>query len=201
MKTSTELLFEKMKPFMGSMLWIQPEVSDLSKLYWGQVNIDAAYTALAVGDPATLSTKLTKQEVLNALAWAEQLVAFFANTALTQSDYLLNLQGISYGNNAAASALSPAIEDFGERSVTLANSSIQLLDDAKDILDVYFDNEISAAIGAVTGEEVPWYTFSKSDFTEGVSLIEAFRKLIDNQVATQADYSSTAAKWSDIISS
>jgi hypothetical protein len=198
--TSTAKLEEKIKAFMSSMLWMQPEASDLSKLYWAEVNTDTTYTALAAGAAATFSTKLTKQEVINALTYIEQLDKFYTNQALSQADYLLNVQGIINGNDQYVSpGISVAIENFGERAVSLCSSALQLFKDGKDILDVYFDTEISAAIGAVTGEECPWYTFSKSDFSEAVSLVEAFKKLINNEVAAQADYGATVAKWRKIL--
>jgi len=200
MKPATEVLEDKIKAFITTFTTMQPESSDLSKLYWAEVNTDAVYTALASSAAATFSTKLTKQEVINALTWAEQVDKLFTNQALTQSDYLLNVQGIVYGNDEYTSpGISTAIEAFGERSVTFCTSSLQLFKDAKDILDIYFDTEISAAVGAVTGEECPWYDFSKSDFTEAINMIEAFKKLINNEVATQADYGATIAKWSKIL--
>ena len=201
MKKSTAILEQNLKAFMGSMVWIQPESADLSKLYWTQISGDAIYSALASGDAATYSTKLTKQEVINALTWAEQLDKFFTNQALTQSDYLNGIQGIIYGNDQYVSAggISEAIEAFGERAVTLCQASLQLFKDCKDSLDIYFDTEISAAIGAVTGEETPWYEFSKSDFTEAVGMVEAFKKMINNEVAAQGDYGATVAKWRKII--
>jgi hypothetical protein len=201
MSPATEVIETKIKAFITTFKDMQPESSDLSKLYWSEVNTDTVYTALISSAAATHSTKLTKHVVSNALTGAEQVDKSFTNQALTQSDYLQNVQGIIYGNDeyATAGGISTAIEAFGERSVTFCTSSLQLFKDAKDILDLYFDTEISAAVGAVTGEELPWYEFSKSDFTEAVTMIEAFKKLINNEVATQGDYGATIAKWRKII--
>jgi len=200
MSTSTEILESSIKAFMGSMISLQPEVSDLSKLYWSEVSTDATYTGLAGGAAATYSSKLTKQEIINALTIAEQFVAFFGNTALTQGDYLLNMQGIIHGNDAYTNpGISIAIEDFGARSVELCQNLLQLFKDAKDILDLYFDTEISAAIGALTINEIPWHNFDKVDFLASLTLIENFKKVINNEVAGAGDYGSTVAKWRKII--
>lgn len=200
MKTATNILETKMKAFMTSMITMQPEASDLVKLYWAEVNSDSTYTALASSAAATFSSQLTKQEVINALTISEQIEKFFTNVAMTQADYRINIEGIIHGNDAYASpGISVAIEGFGERAVTMCQDILQNYKDAIDILDVYFDTEISAAIGAVTVEECPWYNFSKSDFTEGISLIENFKKLVNNEAATTGDYGSTVAKWRKIV--
>lgn len=198
--TSTEIMETKIKAFMTSMIWIQNECVDLSKLYWSEINTDSTYSALASSAAATFSTNLTKQEIINALSYAEQLDKMFTNQALTQSDYLLNIQGIIYGNDAYASpGISVAIEDFGVRSVALCESSLQLFKDSKNMLDIYFDTEISGAVGAISGEELPWYNFSKSDFTESIGFIEAFNKLINNEAAATGDYGATVSKWRKIL--
>jgi len=200
MTTAISILETKIKSFMTSMIWIQPESADLYKLYWGEINTDSVYTSLASSAAATFSTKLTKQEITNALTYIEQLDKFFTNQAPAQSDYLLNIEGILYGNDAYTSpGISTAIEDFGVRSVALCTSVLQIFKDAKDMLDIYFDTEISAAIGAVTGENVPWYGFSKSDFAAAMAMIEAFKKLVNNEVSAQADYGATVAKWTSLV--
>lgn len=200
MKLSTEILEEKLKAFFRTMVWMQNESSDLSKLYWAEVNTDATYTGLATSAAATFSTKLTKQEVINALTIAEQVDKYFTNQAQAQADYLLNIQGIRYGNDAYTSpGISVAIEAFGERAVQFCNDLLVVFKDCKDMLNIYFDTEISAAIGAVTGEECPWYHFSKSDLTEGVTAVENLKKLINNEVPVTADHSATVSKWNKII--
>jgi len=200
MKTSAEKLEEMVKAFMDSMIWMQPEAADLVKLYWAEVNSDSTYTALSVSAAATFTTKMTKQEVINGLTWLEDVEDFYTNSAVTTTDYLQNLQGIIYGNDQYASpGISPAVEAFADRLLVMAQSSLQLFKDAKDLLDVYFDSEISAATGAVTGEEMPFYTFSKSDFTEAITLIEQFKKMINNEAVTTGDYGATVAKWRKIL--
>ena len=200
MSTSTEKLEEDLKLFMTSMLTVQQEAVDLEDLYWAEVNTDSTYTAAANGDAITFATKLTKQEVINALTIAEQVRKFFGNTAMTQADYYNNFHGILYGNNERASpGISTAIEAFGTRSVSFIGTLLAEFKRAKDILDLYFDTTINLAIAAVTIEETPWYEFTKDDFTDGVTMVEQFKKLINNEAITTADYASTLARWRKII--
>lgn len=200
MTSSTSELDTRIKTFMRNVSPLQPESKDLSKLYSSEIDTDTVYTALAGTDAATFSTKLTKTEVLNSLTIAEQIDKFFTNQALTQSDYRQDIQGIIYGNNTYTSpGISTAIEDYGVRAVALCQASLNLFNDANEILDIYFDTEISTIYAAVTGVDLPWQDYSKSDFGAAITLIENFKKLINNEVATQADYGATIAKWIKII--
>ena len=200
MATSTEILEACAGKCFTEFLPMVNESADLVKLYWSEVNTDSTYTALATTDAATFSTKLTKQEVINALTIAEQIDKFFQNQALAQSDYYLNIQGILHGNDERTSpGISPAIEAFGTRSVALMNSIITAFNCAKDTLDVWFDTEIQVAFAALTGDNVPWYDITVEDLNDGIVLIENFKKLINNEVATQANYSNTVANWRKIL--
>lgn len=197
---STIELDNRLKAFIKKVSPLQPESKDLSKLYWSEITGDAVFSVLLTTDAATFSTKLTKQEVINALTISEQIDKFFTNQALTQADYRQNIQGIIYGNNEYASpGISTAIEDYGVRSVALCRAALELFNDANEILDLYFDTEISTIYAAVTGVDLPWQDYSKSDFGAAITLIENFKKLINNEVATQGDYGATVAKWIKII--
>lgn len=202
MSTSTIQIETRISALMGTMNALMFEAADLYKLYWSEVSTDATFTALGSGAAATYTTKLTKQEVINALTLSEQMDRFFTNQSLTQADYRTNMNGIRYGNDqyAMAGGISVAIETFGERAVTFINQLFQLFDEAKCILDLYFDTEISGAVGAVTGASLPWTTIEKSDFTGSITLIENYKKLINNEVATAGDYGATVAKWVKIVS-
>ena len=200
MTTSTEKLDEQMKLAMAAMVTIQAEAKDIEDLYWAEVSTDATFSALGTGDAATFSTKLTKQEVINALTIAEQLRKFFGNVAMTQADYWNNMHGIRYGNDERTSpGISTAIEAFGTRAVSLIGTLLTEFNRAQEILDIYFDTSISAAIAAVTVEETPWYEYTKDDFTNGITLVENFKKLINNEAPTTGDYAATVAAWQKII--
>lgn len=194
--TSTELLLKKMKSCFIKLDPIVTECDNISKLYFSEVNPDATFSDLPASAAATFSTKLTKQEIINALTIAEQVRNFFGNLPLTQSDYRQNLQGIIYGNDVYTSpGISVAIEDYGVRAVAFANSILEVFDCATEVIDIYFDADIANAIGAVVGVNTPWYNMSKSDFTSGVNLLENFRKMINNEAANQGDYQATMSKW------
>ncbi len=197
--TSTGILDQQVKSFMKTMGNIQSESADLLKLYNAEVTTDAAYTGLAAGAPATKTTKLTKQEAENCKDINVELNNFFTNGVLTQSDYWLDIQGILNGNDEITVSLSVAIESFATRNVNFLVTVLQLFKNSKNILDQYFDTEISDAVAAVSSEELPWEIYSKSDLTDAITLIEQFKKLLNNEVAAQGDYGSTVAKWQKII--
>jgi len=191
------VLETKLKSFLTTTQWLQLEAQDLFNLYWAEVSPDSVFTALSSGDAATKSTKLTKSEVTTALVFIEQLDRFFTNQSLTQGTYLASINAVIHGNDEKATAISTAIENFGERAVELLQSVLELFKNAKDILDIYFDSEISAAIDELSGVNIPFYEFSKNDFTLAINLVSGFKKIVNNEDLTgvQGDYSSTVALW------
>lgn len=200
MTTSTEKLDELLKLFMTSMVTVQTEAIDLEDLYWAEVSTDSTYTALASSAAATFATKLTKQEVINSLTIAEQVRKFFTNVAMTQNDYWNNFHGILYGNDEYTSpGISTAIEAYGTRAVSFIGTLLTEFNRSRDILDIYFDTTINAAIAAVTVEECPWYEYTKDDLIDGLTLVENFKKLFNNEAPTTGDYGSTLARWRKII--
>lgn len=200
MTTSTEKLEEQLKLFFASMVTIQTEAKDLEDLYWAEVSGDSTYSALANSDAATFATKLTKGEVINSLTIAEQIRKYFTNVAMTQNDYWNNFHGILYGNDERTSpGISVAIEAYGTRAVSFIGTLLTEFNRSRDILDIYFDTTIDAAIAAVTIEECPWYEFTKDDLLDGLTAVENFKKLINNEAPTTGDYGSTVARWQKII--
>lgn len=200
-KVSTEILKEKLEAVFDKMFGFITEAPDISKLYWTEVNTDATYSALAAGDAATFSTKLTKQEVQNALSIAEQLDKFFQNQALTQADYLQNIQGIRYGNDPYTSpGISVAIEAYGERVVTFANDLLTTFKNCQDILDIWFSTGISSATGSVSTTSVPWYSnITRGELNDAITLVENFKELLNNEIATSAAYEATVSKFRRIF--
>ena len=191
MNTSTDVIESRIQSLISSLQWIRPESADLQELYWAEVNSDSTYTGLAVGDAATFSTKLTKQELTNALTIAEQVDKFFSNQSLAQADYLANIQGIRYGNDERASpGISKAVEAYGERSLTFVEGLLSVYKLGEEIDGVYFASELSGAIGGISGDVLPWSNTPKSDFVNIISLIQNLNKLLNNEVATQGDYDS-----------
>ena len=195
MEVMTKLLENQIKEVMQSLAWIQPEVADLIKLYWsGDVSSDIS--ALAGTDPATKSSKLTKDELINGLTLSEQLDKFFTNQAVAQSDYHGVLQDIIYGNDEIITALSVATEAFGDRVKSLAEALRTLFSRCKDLLDLYNDAEISAAVAGISdGTIVFGAEVSKSELISGITLCDQFKKFINNEIVTTGDYGSTVAKW------
>lgn len=195
--TSSQILEDKIKTIFGTMQALEMEAADLYALYWGQIDSDAAFTALNNADAATKLTKLTKAELVNGVTLVEQIDRFFTNQSLTQGNYLGTLHAVIYGNDEITTSISTAIEAFGERLVDFCQNLLSVFSDAKAALNVYVDAEIADTLGALAGDNVPFYVFSKSDLTLAINLLSGFKKLINNEDLTgvQGDYSSTVAVW------
>lgn len=195
MEVMTSLLQKQIKEVMQSMLWIQPEVADLIKLYWsGDVSSDLG--ALAGADPATKTSKHTKDELINGLTLSEQMDKFFTNQAVTQGDYHGNLQDLVYGDDEIITPLSVATEAFGDRVKALSEALLATFNRCKDTLDLYNDAEISAAVSGLSdGTIVFGADISKAELNLGITLCEQFKKFINNEAVTTGDYGSTVAKW------
>ena len=192
-------LEQDIKSFVSSSVFMQNEAVDLEKLYWSEVSPDSTFSSATSGDAITNSTKLTKQEVINALTIAAQVKNFYQNSTLTQSDYYQNIQGIVYGNDQKTPQISDAIEAFGDRSVEFCNNILTMIKQAADILDLYFDTEISSAVGSISTSTVVFGSnVTKQELTDGINLCDNFRKMITNQVATQSDWGAIVAKWQRI---
>lgn len=191
-------LENEIKSFTNQMKNIWLEAEDIYKIYWS-AGPSSELSGLANGDAATVSTKLTKLEITNGLTFCEELIDFFTNDAVAQADYMATIQNIYYGNNAAVSPISVAVEALGSRLYNLAGTCWTQHNKAKSLLDFYNDTEISAAIGAISTTTVVFgANANKSLFTSGMTLIEQFKKMINNEAVTTGDYAATVAKWEQI---
>lgn len=189
----------ELKAFATSLKNVWLEAADIYKQYWS-TDANTQVSALATdGTAATVSTKLTKGNVIAGLALVEELEDFFTNSAVAQADYLATLQIILYGNASLGSPLSVATESVGNRLHSLAGTLLSLYKKAIALLDFYSDTEISAAVGAISTHTVVFgATTTKSLFTSGVTLVEQFKKMMANEVVTTGDYAATLAKWEQV---
>lgn len=196
MASATEILHSKMRFIIQDMAAHQQEAIDLKKLYFSEVDSDTVFSALLSALAATFSTKLTKGECVNGATFVGEVVDFFTNSAVTQGDYHATIQSVKYGNHEYTSpGISPACEAYGERLKAFAEVALDLFLRCLEALDIYTDNEIADALGALSGDQVPWVEVSVADFTAGITLIEQYKKMINNEAVSTADYGATVAKW------
>lgn len=184
----------KFSSFMVSLGYLVPEVSDIEKAYFAGPSAQLA--GLADGDPATVSTKLTKLEISNAIGLCQQINNFFQNAAVTQGDYLAVIEPVLYGNDQATTAISVEVEAIGERLYLLCQTVLELFKNSKDNYTTYWANEIGNAVGAIaTGTVFYGIGATAGDLVSAITITEQFKKMINNEAVATSDYKSIIAKW------
>jgi hypothetical protein len=191
----TRYLQIEIKAIVDSLSIMKEEVADIGKVYWS-TDANTALSALAAGDAATLSTKLTKSEMVSGITLCEQLDKFFTNQALAASDYGSTCQNLVYGNDARTAKLSESVEALGTRMVQVARDCLVIFKKCTELLSVYSANQVNLMITSLdTDRTIPGSDMTKDELSSGMVLLEQFKKLINNETATQGDYASTLAQW------
>lgn len=189
-------LENELEIFMTTAKALELEASDIYKQYFATDASSTVSALLLNSTPATVSSKLTKAAVVSGITFVEQLNNFFANSAVSQADYHDTLQDLLYGNASLGSILTVSVESVGTRLQSLAGTCLTLFKKAKTLLDYYSDTEISAAVGAISTTTVVFgATKTKSVYTSGITLVEQFKKMINNEAVTTGDYGATLSKW------
>lgn len=181
-----------------SLKSIRNESSDVYKVYFA-TGADALVSALAAnGTAATVTTKLTKSEIINGITFIGELNDFFDNAAVAQGDYLQSLENLINGSDQAGAALSNDVEAIGTRLKELAEDCVEVFKQAKDILKAYSASELSAVVSAISTTTVVFgCSTTKAKLSSGITLVEQFKKMINNEAVTTGDYSSTVSSWVD----
>jgi len=186
------------KDVINTMSVIQQETIDINKMYWS-TDANTQITGADDTDPVTLSTKLIKTEYVAGITFLEDLEDFFLNEAVTQTDYAQTCNKIKYGSAAAPVSLSYATESLGDRMYDICNWSLSLLKKCREIIDLYYDNEISDMMTNVDAQRtVSCGGLTRDQLNTGINLIEQFKKMMNNEVVTQADYAATISTWKRI---
>lgn len=186
----------EIESFMTSMESLQRESSDIYAVYW-KTDANTTLGGFSDSDPVTITTKLTKAELVAGVTFCEELEDFFTGEAVSQSDYLQTLLNIRYGNNEKTSPVaSVAVEAIGDRLYQVSLDCIQLFKNAKDILDVYTNNEIGDMVTNFDNHRIIWGSnMNKLELNEAITLVEQYKKMINNEVVSTASYGDTVAKW------
>lgn len=185
----------EIKSIIDSMSVMKTEVQNIGKVYWS-TDANTAVAALGASDAATMVSKLTKTEFLSGITLCEQLDKFFTNQALTQSDYMSSCENIIYGNDGRTSKLSESVEGLGNRMLQVSLNCVELFKKATNVLKIYNENEVGTMIsGIATTRLIPGSEMTKAELSSGITLLEQFKKVLNNEVATQGDYGSTLAIW------
>jgi hypothetical protein len=193
----TNILQTNIKQFVDASVTMYAEVKDISKAYWA-TDANTKISGLANDtDAATLSTKLTKVEYITSITFVAALENFFGNSAVGQSDYMVTCNKLKYGSHATGAKLSEATEQLGSRMNLVALNAIEMFKWANNILTIYASNEVGDMIANIDAQRhIPGSQMNKDELNSGITLVEQFKKIINNEVVATGDYASTLAKWS-----
>lgn len=181
---------------MEGMLWLKEESKDIYDAYW-DTDASTLVPALSTGTTgATVESKLTKDEFLAGITFVEDADDFFTNTAVTQTDYLQTCNKLQYGSANISTEVSNATESLGTRLKTVGINCIGYFHSARNILNFYTNNELGDLISALdTQRIVPGSDMTVDDLSLGITLVEQYKKMINNEVVTTALYEATLGKW------
>lgn len=194
--TITLTLEQYFKDFAASMNWIMGECLDIDKAYFSS---DASTKVSALGsgsDGASYDTKFTKTVYTNAIGFIEQVNKLFSNQTVTTGDYLTNIDQVIYANAASPIVLSPATENLANRLKVLCQSALTQFVIAKNILNLYNNSDLSVMVSGSPGARVVYgANMNVTQLTQGITLVEQFKKLINNEAVATSLYSANVAIW------
>lgn len=184
------------KAFAESMSLIMNEAKDIHSAYFA-TDASTLVEALASGTTgASFDSKLTKAQYQNGIGFLEQINKFFNNEAVTTGDYLNTLNNLIYGNAAVPGNIGDAVESLATRMKNLARSCMTHFVTAKDILETYNNSELGTIVAEITGARIVYgANMSVTQLTQGVTLVEQFKKLINNEAVATGLYSANVAIW------
>lgn len=196
MNNITLVLENSFKDFANNLSWIMNEAKDIDSAYFA-TNASSVVGALANStDGASLATKFTKSQYQNFIGFAEQINNFFGNSSVTTGDYLNTIDNAIYGNAAVPASLSDAAESLANRMKVLAQSCLTQFLTAKDLLNLYYNSELSVVIAGCAGSRTVYgASMSVTEMTQGITLVEQFKKMINNESVATSLYSANVAIW------
>lgn len=195
MNNTTQALETALKSFCASLDSLDREVADIFKLYFA-TGSNSLVDSASGGDAVTVSTALTKIELVNGINLVSQLQNFFGNVAVAQGDYLATCQNLLHGGSARESALSADVEIIGTRLRTMAMNCVELFKQGKFMLALYNTAGLSSVLGQIAaGNVVFGCSTTQGKFISGIVLVQQFAGLLDGQVVSQGDYRSSVTKW------
>ena len=191
---TAQLQFD-IKTTMESFDSIRNEALDLYNLYW-KGGVSGDITAILGTAAVSLASKLTKDNAISALTFAENLDKFFSNVAVATSDYMATCQTATHGNAPTPIVISDATEDFCNRSKQLCQDAITQYNRSRDAENWYNSSELSAMIGSISTQTIVYGSdMTKDDLLAGVILMQQFQNLMNNAAVTTGDYKVTLGKW------
>ena len=172
------------------------EANDIFKAYWS-TNANTLVAALGSDtDGASLTTKLTKAEYINAITFVEDFSKFLSNQAVSANDNLQVLNKVLYGSAATPAKLSEATEAIADRMKTFSQTIFTTYEYARKAYNIYTAEEVGDMITNLDAHrKIPGSNLTKSLLDGGITFAVQFKNLLENQSVTTGDYASTVSRW------
>lgn len=191
----TRILQTEIKDMMDSWETMKDESVDISKAYWS-TDATTQISSASATQAVTLSSYLVKEEYSAGITLMEDMEDFFTGEAVTQTDYRQTCEKLKYGSAVNPVKLSEATEALGARMKTVAINALTLFNKCQNVLKIYNENEVGDMIANLdTQRVIPGSEMTKDDLSSGITMVEQFKKMLNNEVVSTAGYDSTMAKW------
>lgn len=188
-----------LKSLAQSLVKLQSEAADLGKYYFASGASDAITALASASTPATQSSGLSKNQFLNGITLAQQLVNFFGNAAVTQLDYLGSAENLIGGNFVASAPISADVEAIGARLKLLGQNVIAYYKQANEIYSLWTSSELSSASGALSSSTIVFgCSTPKTMFDLGIGIVSQYLNMMNNVAVVAGYYGANSAKWTQV---
>jgi hypothetical protein len=194
----TRVYQNKVKTLVALWLTMKEEVKDIGKCYWS-TDANTKITAAGDTDPVTLGTHLLKSSYVSGITLCEALSNFFSNTEVSTADYLQTCHKLRYGGAAVPTKLSDATEELGSRMYVVACDAIEIFKECRVILELYSNNEIGDMVANLDVQRmIPGSEMTKDQLSSAITVVEQFKKMLNNEAVSTGDYAASLAKWQNL---
>lgn len=194
MESVTTKIEKKLLNVNETLNLIVNQASSVYKLYWA-TSVSTDISGLSASDPATIDGGISKADLVNGLSIAEQLNNFFGNSAVASSDYLANINKILYTNIPRVTKLSNAVESLASLELALMWNLLNVYNEAKVIINLYFKNEVGDIVGVLDANRlIPGSNLTQADLAAGVTMLTNIVAFMENGAVTTSDYQATLSK-------
>lgn len=191
----TRILQTEINDLMTSWETMKDEVIDISKAYWS-TDANSQIASASATQAVTLSSYYIKTEYSSGITLLEDMEDFFIGDPVTKTDYRQTCHKLRYGSAATPAKLSEATEDLGARMKVVAVNSLTAFNKCQHVLKIYNENEVGDMIANLDVQRaIPGSEMTKDDLNSGITMVEQFKKMLNNEDVNAADYSVTMAKW------
>jgi len=196
MNNTTLTIENSLVSYANSLYAMSNEATDIVKLYFATTASTLVGALATDTTPATVTSALSKGQLINGITLLQQLQNFFGNAAVSSGDYMGTAQNLVNGDYPANATLSPDVENIGNRLKVVGQNAIQLSKDGALLVKTYNASGLSAIIGSISGSTIVFgCNLSQAKFVSGVVLVEQFLALMNKDSVSTGDYLTTVVNF------